>query len=246
MSESSPGATWQQPKLVGAFLSERKTLMPLLDVQEDLVRRLLERHPRPIDRFLDLGAGDGAASELTLSVRPAAEAVLVDFSMPMLEGAERRLAAREARWQIVRGDLSDPGWRRDLPPGSYDAAVSAFAIHHLPAQRKRELFGELHELLSPGAIFINMDYTLVEGPLSGLWDEQMRANAERAERARGGSRSGEKLERDLFDDSEDDRPDRVEDQLQWLRDGGFERAELHFKWAEAAVFTGTKAAAEGG
>jgi tRNA (cmo5U34)-methyltransferase len=149
------------------------------------------------------------------------------------------------QWQIVRGDLSDPGWRDGLPSGSYDAAVSAFAIHHLPAQRKRELFAELHGLLSPGAIFINMDYTLVEGPLHGLWDEQIRANAERAEHERGGTRSGEELEKELFDDGGDDRPDRVEAQLQWLLDAGFERADLHFKWAEAAVFTANKAVREG-
>jgi tRNA (cmo5U34)-methyltransferase len=240
MNARSPGATWQRPELASAFLSERNTLMPLLEVQEDIVRRLLERHPRAIARFLDLGAGDGAMSELVLSVRPGAEAVLVDFSTPMLERVERRLAASEGSWRIAPGDLSDPRWREGLAAGGYDAAVSAFAIHHRPAARKRELFGELYELLEPGAIFLNMDYTLIDGPLRGLWDEQMLANALRAERERGGSRSEAEVERDLVDDGDDDRPDRAEEQVKWLRAAGFEHAEVHFKWAEAAVFGGVK------
>ncbi len=240
MSTTSPGAHWQRPELVTAFLSERKTLMPLLDIQEDVVARLLSRHPHRGPRFLDLGSGDGAMSELVLSLQPHAEAVLVDFSEPMLEGAERRLAGSPARWQIVRGDLSDASWRSSLPGGEFGGAVSGFAIHHLPAERKRALFGELHELLEPGAMFVNMDYVRTEGALRGLWDEQMLANAVRAERERGGSRSEAELERDLFDDSDEDRPDSTEDQVRWLRDAGFEQVEVHFKWAEAAIFGAVK------
>jgi ubiquinone/menaquinone biosynthesis C-methylase UbiE len=242
MSSSSPIATWQRPEVVGAFLDERQTLMPLLDVQEDLLRRLLDRHPHPVRRFLDVGSGDGAMSELVLAVEPQAEAVLVDFSEPMLERAESRLGRVTRRWQAVRGDLSEPTWREGLPGGSYDAAVSAFAIHHLTAARKRSLFVELFELLEPGAMFVNMDYVFVGGPLRGLWDEQMVANAIQAERDRGGTRSDEEVERSLFDDRDEDRPDRAEDQVQWLRAAGFEHAELHFKWAEAAIFGAVKPA----
>jgi tRNA (cmo5U34)-methyltransferase len=240
MSARPPGTAWQRPELVTTFLSERRTVMPLLEVQEDLVRHLLERNPHPVARFLEVGAGDGAMSELVLSGKPQAEAVLVDFSEPMLARAERRLRSGSARWRAVRGDLSDPSWRADLPTGSYGAAISAFAIHHLPAARKRTLFGELHELLEPGAMFVNMDYVSVDGPLRGLWDEQMLANAVRAERERGGGRSETEVERDLFDDHEDDRPDSTEDQVGWLRDAGFEHVEVHFKWAEAAIFGATK------
>jgi tRNA (cmo5U34)-methyltransferase len=245
MSDASPGAAWRRPELVSEFLSERKVVMPLLEVQEDVVRRLLRRHPHPVARFLDLGAGDGAMSELVLALNPQAEAVLVDFSEPMLAGAERRLAGGPARWRIVRADLSDPGWHASLPAGGYGAAVSAFAIHHLPATRKPALFAELHALLEPGAIFVNMDYVVIDGPLRGLWEEQILANALRAERERGGERSEAELERDLFADDEDDRPDSTEDQVSWLREAGFEQVEVNFKWAEAAIFGAVKPA-EGG
>ena len=247
MTHPSPGATWQRPKAAGWFLDERQARLPLIDVQEDVIRRLFERHGHTVERFLDLGAGDGALSELMLAVFPRAEAVLVDFSEPMLAGVEERLAGR-GRWRVVRGDLSDPGWRRELPEGGYGAAVSSLAIHHLPAERKRDLFGEVFELLEEGALFVNLDYVAIDGPLRGLWDEQLVANALRLERERGGSRSAAELEHELLDDADEDRPDTVEDQLRWLLEAGFEGIEVHFKWAEAAVFGGMRprATAAGG
>jgi SAM-dependent methyltransferase len=225
---------------VGEFLDERQAVLPLIDVQEDLIRRIFGRHGHQIGRFLDVGSGDGAMSELLLGLEPEAEAVLVDFSEPMLARAERRLGASSRRWQAARGDLSDPAWPRALPPGRYDAAISALAIHHLPTERKRALFGELFELLAPGALFVNMDYVSVRGPLVGLWDEQTVANAVRAERERGGGRSQEEIERELLADDEDDRPDSAEEQLDWLSAAGFEGVELHFKWSEAAIFGAVK------
>jgi tRNA (cmo5U34)-methyltransferase len=95
-------------------------------------------------------------------------------------------------------------------------------------------------LLEPGAMFVNLDYVLVGGPLHGLWEERLLANAARLERERGGSRTAAELEQELFDDAGEDRPDPVEDQLRWLEEAGFEDTDVHFKWAEAAVFGGVK------
>jgi ubiquinone/menaquinone biosynthesis C-methylase UbiE len=240
MSAARPRTAWQSDELVHEFLHQRATVLPLLDVQEDLVRRLFERCARPVRRVLDVGCGDGAMAELVLGVAPAAEAVLVDNSEPMLAAAQRRFAGRDAAWQAVRADLRDPAWADALPQRSYDAAVSGFAIHHLEAERKRSLFAELFGLLAPGGMFVNMDVVLVAGPLSGLLDEQMVANAIAAERQRGGPRSDEQIERELLADDSDDRPDGADEQLSWLREAGFEQAEVHFKWADAAVFGAIK------
>jgi len=237
---------WQRPDLVSTYLRERTTVLPLLDVQEDVVRRLLERNGHAFTRFLDVGGGDGAMTELVLSLHPEAQSVLVDFSEPMLEGARKRLAAHPNRWELVQADLSDAGWRTSLAPASFGAAVSALAIHHLTSERKRALFGELYELLEPGAIFVNMDHVAIEGPMRGVWEEQMVVNAMHADHRRGGHRSAEEIEGQLFDDDEDDRPDSVEEQLRWLREAGFEQVEVNFKWGEAAVFGAVKPGGGGG
>lgn len=238
-----PGGHWQHEGLAASFAERRAILLPQLDVQEEVIRLLLERGQRPIERFLDLGCGAGAMSELVLDAHPGSQGVLVDFSEPMLARLDAQLASHAGRWQVVRGDLGDPGWRGGLPDGCYDAIVSGLAIHHLPPERKRPLFAELLALLHDGGIFINMDYVTIDGPLRGLFDEQMLANAVRAasspegdRESGGGGHTHEGLE--LEDD--DDRPDTVEDQLRWLRDVGFAEVEVHFKWAEAAVFGGVR------
>jgi tRNA (cmo5U34)-methyltransferase len=236
----APGAAWQRAELVGEFLDERQAILPLIDVQEDLIRRLFTRHTHEVRRFLDVGSGDGAMSALVHTVAPDAEAVLVDFSEPMLARAEQRLGASAGRWRAVRGDLSKPAWRDGLPEGLYGAAVSSLAIHHLPTQRKRELFAELFGLLEPGAMFVNLDVVTIAGPLAGLFDEEMAANAVHAEHHRGGGRPDEEVARELLDDDSDDRPDSADSQLQWLRDAGFTDVELHFKWAEGAIFGGVR------
>jgi ubiquinone/menaquinone biosynthesis C-methylase UbiE len=227
--------------LVDEFLSHRQRLLPLLDVQEALIETAFARHGRPVERFLDLGAGDGAGTELLLRVHPEAQAVLVDYSEPMLARAQERLGpAGEGRWQAVGADLREPSWCAALPPGPFDAAISSFAIHHLPAERKRSVYAEVFGLLAPGAMFVNLDFVLIEGPLAGLFDEQLVANAIALDHERGGTRSDEEVRSEMLSDSADDRPDSAEDQLQWLREAGFEPVELNFKWAEAAIFGAVK------
>ncbi len=234
--EHAPGAHWQREELAASFAERRRILIPLLELQEDVIGRLFARHGHPVERFLDLGCGAGAMSELLLRALPRAQGVLVDFSEPMLARAAVELARHSGRWQALTGDLNDPAWRAALPSCRYDAAVSGLAIHHLPGARKRELFAEVLELLEPGGMFVNMDYVSIEGPLRGVFDEQMLANAVRAERQAGGTHA----EHELDLDDGDDRPDSVEDQLRWLREAGFEQVEAHFKWAEAAIFGGVR------
>ncbi len=240
-SPMTPGAHWQHEELVASFVERRRILIPLLELQEDVLARLFSRSENAVKRFLDIGAGAGAMSQLMLSAdgaSPESHGVLVDFSQPMLARAAVNLAEYAGRWQAVTGDLNDPAWGEALPDGRYDAVVSGLAIHHLPSERKHALFAEVFELLEPGGMFVNMDYVAIDGPLRGLFDEEMLASAVRAERESGGTRHEHEV--DLDDD--DDWPDTIEDQLRWLREAGFQQVEVHFKWAEAAIYGGVRPA----
>jgi SAM-dependent methyltransferase len=235
---STPGAAWQHDHVVEAYIDERRTLLPLFDVQVELVRRLLTRGERKVERFLDLGAGDGGFAELITDLFPGSTGVLVDFSGPMLAAAETR---RMPGWQIVRGDLSDPAWRDGLPRGDgYDAVVSRFAIHHLPDARKRELYAEAYDLLEPGGVFLNWEHVETGGLAAGLFDEYWRERLLEAAREKGDTRPPEEVHAAYDDGADDDILCRTEPQCAWLRDIGFQDVDIYFTLPGLAIFGGVR------
>ena len=144
MSAPRRGAAWQQEARRDGFIDDRRKLIPLFDVQEDLVRRLMTRGGRAVGRFCDLGAGDGGFAELVMDALPG-----VDRRAGRLLRADARrgaaaLAGKDGRWEIVRGDLSDPGVARRVcrRASATTRSCRGFCIHHLPDERKRELYGE--------------------------------------------------------------------------------------------------------
>jgi len=81
-----------------------------------------------------------------------------------------------------------------LPDGPFDLVVSALAIHHLESDGKRLLFRRIAEALGPGGRFVLADVIVPDDP----------------------SRAVAPL------DSPFDRPDRLDDQLDWLSEAGLE------------------------
>jgi tRNA (cmo5U34)-methyltransferase len=238
---STPGAAWQKQDVATGFIDERRRLIPLFDVQEELVRRLMTRGGLTIRRFCDLGAGDGGFAELVMDAHPQSTCVLVDFSQPMLAAAKERLADKPGRWEIVEADLDDPGWLAGLPEGvRYDAVVSRLAIHHLPDQRKRALYQEAFDLLEPGGLLMNWEHVATGGLAEGLFDDYFRERLLAAERERERPRPAEEVMRSYDDAHDDDILCDPETQCRWLREIGFEKVDVYFKLPELAIFGGVK------
>ncbi len=238
---SRPGGVWQQQEVVTGFIDERRKLIPLFDVQEDLTKRLITRGGRDVRRFVDLGAGDGGFAELLLELYPESSGVLVDFSEPMLAAAKERLAAKAGRWEIVQGDLANAEWQGSLTPGErFDAVVSRLAIHHLPDERKQELYAEAFQLLEPGGIFLNWEHIETEGLAEGLFDEFFRERMIEAEQERENPRPHEEVVRSYDDATDDDILRDPETQCDWLRQIGFEKVDVYFKLPGLAIFGGQR------
>jgi tRNA (cmo5U34)-methyltransferase len=237
----SPGAAWQQEDVVAGFIDDRRKLIPLFDIQEELTKRLITRGGRQVDRFIDLGAGDGGFAELLLELYPGSSGVLVDFSEPMLAAAERRLAGKNGRWRIVEADLAKSEWLEALPRGEqFDAAVSRLAIHHLPDERKRALYEEAFRLLRPGGLFINWEHVETAGLAEGLFDEFFRERLLQAEQEHEHPRQPEEVLRSYDDAADDDILCDPETQCNWLRQIGFEQVDVSFKLPGLAIFGGSK------
>ena len=196
--------SWSDPERVAGYLSRE---IPHRDVAEQM---LLTALPPKVDRFLDLGTGDGRLIALVRSAHPAAEGLGLDFSQAMLDRAAERFAG-ETAVELQPHDLRDP-LPRSRP---YDAIVSGLAIHHLEDERKRELFAEVRERLAPGGVFANLD--LVETATPELH---------------------ERFRREIGRPEEDpaDRFAPLCDQLKWLRAAGFAEVECHFKWLQMTLF----------
>ena len=194
---------WSDPERVTEYLSRE---IPHRDIAEAM---LLEALPERIERFIDLGSGDGRLLALVRDHHPGAHGVGVDLSQPMLDRAAERFAD-DPLVEMRKQDLADSLTGQM----SVDAVVSALAIHHLRDERKRALFCEIHSLLVPGGVFINLDLVASASPES---HERFRHAIGRPQ---------------------DDPADHLAglcDQLDWLRQAGFQGVDCHFKWLELAL-----------
>jgi cyclopropane fatty-acyl-phospholipid synthase-like methyltransferase len=194
---------WADPSRVTEYLSRE---IPHRDVAEAL---LLDALPERVERFLDLGTGDGRLAALIVGRHSGSRGVAVDASRPMLARAAERFEG-DARVELVAHDLDQPM----TVAGPFDAVVSGLAIHHLSDARKRSLFGEIRSLLVPGGVFANLD----------LVASATARQHERFRRAIG-----------RVQDDPTDQLAGLCEQLGWLRDAGFAEVDCHFKWLELAL-----------
>jgi tRNA (cmo5U34)-methyltransferase len=200
---------WSDPERVADYLSRE---IPYMDVAEAL---LVEALPARIERFLDLGTGDGRLLALIHEHHPGSRGIGIDASRPMLDRAAEHFDEHPLI-ELHEHDLADPLTEH----APIDTVVSALAIHHLSDPRKRALFGEVRALLPLGGVFVNLD--LVSSP-----------TAEQHERFR-----------EAIGRAQDDPTDRLADlcvQLGWLREAGFEQVDCPFKWRELALMVAVRA-----
>ncbi|PYQ75307.1 MAG: methyltransferase [Acidobacteria bacterium] len=203
---------WQSAEHAAAYL-ERADRVPHRSAGETT---LVDEIPAIVHRVLDLGSGDGRLLDLVLRARPDARGVALDFSPPMLEQLNIRFAS-SARVEIANHDLERP-----LPDlGMFDAVVSSFAIHHVPHERKRQLYEEIWTVLESGGVFCNLEHVASVSP----------GAHERFLGAMGITAADEDPSNKLLD---------METQLRWLREIGFADVDCYWKWRELALLVGRK------
>jgi SAM-dependent methyltransferase len=119
-------------------------------------------------RILDLAGGTGSITRRVLDRFPAASAVIVDVDAALLAIAAGTFGGDD-RVRIVAVDLATPAWLAQLgePSGSFDAVLTATALHWLTAERIAGVYAESAGLLRPGGVFANADHMADDG-LPGL------------------------------------------------------------------------------
>ena len=239
-----PSHIWNDPEVARNFLQNVRGAIPLAIEQIDMMLRLLAAARNQITTFVDLGCGDGVLSAAILNEHPQARGTLVDLSDAMLGAARKQMQKYAGQVEFVRADFSRPDWSKNVARvAPYDAVVSAFAIHHLDDQRKRELYAELFDLLPPGGIFINIEHVASATRWTeSIWDDYMIDAIFGAHLKNSQGKSRAEVAREYYD-----RADKnanilapLEVQCDWLRSIGFENVDCYLKVLELAMFGGQK------
>ncbi|WP_151771319.1 class I SAM-dependent methyltransferase [Streptomyces abyssomicinicus] len=118
----------------------------------DMVEALVGRAPR----VLDLACGTGSITARLLARFPDAVSTGVDLDPALLTIARGTFEGDE-RVSFVTADLKDPTWTSALPHASYDAVLTATALHWLHEGPLAALYGRIAGLVREGGVFMNAD-----------------------------------------------------------------------------------------
>jgi SAM-dependent methyltransferase len=237
-------AVWKSEEIVKKYLTGTRGAIPLAKEQLDIFGRVMSHHRPSVGRFLDIGCGDGIMASVILEHYPDAKGVLVDFSPGMIEAAKERMAAKSQQLDILLLDYGNKDWNQGKAFAEpFDVIASGLSIHHQPDERKKEIFREIYEMLSPGGVFVNLEHVAP----AGSWGDDLFDNLMIDSFYRDQQKKGTGLSRDEVHEKYISRAAKeanllspVELQCQWLREIGFVETDCFFKAFELAIFGGWK------
>jgi len=189
----------------------------------------LKPHLADGGRVLDIGAGTGAFAAELANACPNCSYVLTDISQEMLDQSKEKFAGDDRFSFLHANVVVDP------LPGPFDAVISSYVIHHMSHDEKASLFARVSDQLVPGGMFVNIDQFSI-GDEAG--DAALRAEWLRDVRAAGVgevSLTAAIGRMDAFDQNA-----LAQDQLEWLKAGGFPFAEIAYERYFWAVFVARK------
>ncbi len=237
--------TWGKREYIEGWDTRMDWQRPLREMQLKMVDLMIpESEDAPI-RILDLCAGYGALASFLLDRRPRSTAICIDASEEMLSMGRERGARLGKRVEFVYGSLESPEWLQGVS-GEFDAAVSSRALHHFtPHQRRRGIYAEVYNLLRPGGCFINADN--MKGATDSLHRRYRQAGdrllAEYVHEQTGGKKTLAEIKKENQIPPHGPHDNgRLEQELAWLRELGYEDVDCFWKFGNYAVYGGFRPA----
>ena len=112
--------------------------------------------------ILELGIGPGYLADFLLQRLHGCSYEGVDFSLPMLDIARRRLLRFLDRVSLVKANLTKANWAQSLTKKP-TAVVSTWALHDLMRkERIASVYRRVYEVLAAGGILLNGDFVKPE------------------------------------------------------------------------------------
>jgi SAM-dependent methyltransferase len=169
--------------------AQQETYMPDREERFEAMLDAVESVCGTPRRILDLAGGTGSISRRLLARWPEASSVIVDVDPALLKIAAGTFAG-DARVRVCAADLAGPAWLEALgePPASFDAVLTATALHWLTEERVAGVYGEVGGLLRAGGLFANADHMPdpgLAGPVGQAIDEFAEARTVRVRASSG-------------------------------------------------------------
>ncbi|MGG8407434.1 class I SAM-dependent methyltransferase [Streptomyces sp. 12297] len=155
MSDTRTGTDWQAWQ--ESWDRQQEWYMPDREERFRVMLDMVEALVGPAPRVLDLACGTGSITDRVLKRFPDATSTGVDLDPALLTIAEGYFAG-DARVSFVTADLKDPDWVSLLPHDTYDAVLTATALHWLHSPDLEVLYGQLAPLVRTGGVFMNADH----------------------------------------------------------------------------------------
>lgn len=197
---------------------------------------------RPI-KVLDLGCGDGVLTLQLLKEDNKIEATLIDGSSEMLKNAREHFKSHPGFTFIQKTFqelLEEESNGNDIISDNFNFVVSSLAIHHLHTEEKKALFRYIHNHLTSGGFFLNIE--TVKAPVDELeswyrvlWGEWIRENQENM-----GSPTNFEYLPEQYKNNPDNHPDTLNTQLNALESIGFQQVDCYYKFGIFSIFGGKK------
>ncbi|KOG06917.1 class I SAM-dependent methyltransferase [Streptomyces wedmorensis] len=149
-------AAWQR-----SWDRQQEWYMPDREERFRVMLDMVEAVVGPKPRVLDLACGTGSITDRLLRRFPDSTSTGVDLDPALLAIAEGHFAGDE-RVTLVAADLKDPAWTALLPHDTYDAVLTATALHWLHSEPLTALYGRLSGLVRDGGVFMNADHMIDE------------------------------------------------------------------------------------
>ncbi len=208
-----------------------ETIVRLIPRYAEMIEALVSILPARADqRFsvVDLGCGTGTLSAAVMERFPHAALTCVDIAPNMLELAKRKLGDAPT---FIHSDFTD-----FVFPASYDAIVSALALHHLESDAaKKAFYRKIHAALAPDGIFVNVD--IVKASDARLQDVYMQ---KWVDFMRTTTSEKEITETWMPAHYAEDRPAPLMTHIALLQECGFSCIDVVYKYYNYAVYTAKK------
>ncbi len=233
---------WSEGEYSGRYIDAADIIVierrRMIEIVNSFYRHnILGRRERTL---LDLGCGDGILTHELLTIDNSLSATLIDGSEEMLEKARIRLKGCHDI-TFVKASFQELLSVEITLPTSLSFVVSSLAIHHLPMDEKRALFGVIHSHLEEGGSFLNIDTTLspterLEEWYVALWREWIDGQKERL----GAEGDYDEFISKYKEESHYRNLDTLQDQLAALKEAGFRDVDCYYKYGMVAIYGGVR------